>query len=545
MTVLLALAWPSALRADLCYYITNQTVIITGYDYNWETMPADLVIPGEIEGWPVVGIDDSAFASPSDVLTNLTLPDSLISIGPSAFYNCWKLPGVKFGPNLTSIGDAAFAASGLTNVVIPASVTNLGTKAFGGCDQLTNITVEAANPKYVSVDGKLFNKERTELLLWPGGITNSFWPGGVTSIGDSAFSSCLGLLRFEIPNGVTNIGANAFSGCLNLTNVSLPSSVNTIGESAFANCQRLTALELPNGLSTISDNLCASCSALTNMVIPESVKTIGIRAFDYCYELKAVSMGNGVMDLKDRAFGNCSHLLELRISQNVTNLGEFVFGGCSQLATVEIPDSVLNIGAGAFYFCTGLTNVNLGKGVLRLGQSLFLACPLTTVKIPNQVVEIGRGAFLQCNRLTNVIIGTGVTNIAYGAFYNCPALQQVCFVGDAPNTVDSTAFGYTTCTVYYLPGAQGWGTTLGDRPTAWWCQPQPQILDASHGLGMRGNAFQFTIYWATNTEVTVEMSTDLRTWTPVVTNALASGTNGFGDPTWSAQPQRFYRVRGQ
>ena len=75
----------------------------------------------------------------------------------------------------------------------------------------------------------------------------------VTSIGDSAFSRCSGLMSVTIPNGVTNIGYNAFSYCSGLTNVTIPDSVTSIGRSAFFGCRGLTSVMIGNGVTTIGD----------------------------------------------------------------------------------------------------------------------------------------------------------------------------------------------------------------------------------------------------------------------------------------------------
>jgi len=168
------------------------------------------------------------------------------------------------------------------------------------------------------------------------------------------------------------------------------------------------------------------------------------------------------------------------------------------------------------------------------------------------VTAIGTNAFAGNTNLTSVTIPGSVTNVGEGAFADCPNLHLAYFQGHAPRvagtdgSTDSSVFFGEPGTVFYLPGAPGWGSAFGGWPTAAGLyQPQPQILGSSVGWSAPGNDFQFTLFWATNTAVVVEASTNLQNWWPVVTNTLVNGTNAFADFTWTNYPQRFYRVRTQ
>lgn len=74
--------------------------------------------------------------------SNYTIPNSVNSIGPSAFSDCLKLTEVIIPSSVTSIGESAFSfCLFLTNIVIPNSVTEIGESAFYFCTALSNVTI--------------------------------------------------------------------------------------------------------------------------------------------------------------------------------------------------------------------------------------------------------------------------------------------------------------------------------------------------------------------------------------------------------------------
>ena len=134
----------------------------------------------------------------------MTIPNSVTSIGSSAFYNC----------------------SGLTSVTIPDSVTSIGNYAFSGCSGLKSISVGSGNANYKSVNGLLLSKDGKTLIQGVNG--NVTIPNSVTSIGLGAFDGCNGLASVTIPDSVTSIGNYAFRGCSGLASVTIPNSSATV-----------------------------------------------------------------------------------------------------------------------------------------------------------------------------------------------------------------------------------------------------------------------------------------------------------------------------
>lgn len=209
-------------------------------------------------------IADHAFDS-QDALTDITLPNSVVSIGDCAFIGCSALANISIPDSVISIGDSAFSScSALTSISIPNSVANIGEYAFETCVNLTEISVAAGNAAYCSEDGVLYDKEKTEIIRFPIGKSETSFkiPTGVTSVANGAFERCRNLTSIEIPDGVTSIGDSAFAHCENLTSIVIPDGVPSIGNYAFFGCSKLFSVTIPNSVTSVGDYAFKNCSRL-------------------------------------------------------------------------------------------------------------------------------------------------------------------------------------------------------------------------------------------------------------------------------------------
>jgi len=413
----------------------------------------DVIIPSEIVGKPVTVIGYVAFGGCSNV-TSITIPESVLKIGDSAFIGC----------------------SNLTSIIIPQSVLIIGARPFYRCTNLTAITVDADNSVYSSVDGVLFDKNRTKLVQYPVGKAGAYSvPGSVIGINYGAFHGCERITSVSISDKVISLGERPFSDCGGLAAITVDaanptySSVDgvlfdknqtTLIAFPFVNAGHYT---VPESVTSIGDHAFEDRKNLTDLTIPDSVKNIGYSAFNSCIYLTSVTIPDSVTSIGNFAFTSCRNLASITIGSGLTSIGRDVFRSCRNLTGVTIGSSVTSIGFGAFRSCINLTSVTITDSTKIIADHAFHGCTsLINVTIPDSVTSIGNYAFGGCSSLFSVLIGSGVNYIEDGAFLYCLSLSAIYFEGNAPNLGNSESLGIENAIVYYLPGTTGWGTTFGD-----------------------------------------------------------------------------------
>lgn len=363
----------------------------------------------------------------------VVIPASVTSIGDSAFYDCTGLTNVTIPDSVTSIGESVFeGCSSLTSVTIGNGVTSIGYYAFKGCYNLEDIHITdietwcKISGLYNLMDYDISNSSKT-LYLNNELITSLTIPDSVTSIGNCAFSGCIGLTSITIPDSVTSIGVGAFEDCTGLTSIIIPNSVTSIGDHAFEGCLDLSSVTIGNSVTSIGGSAFRYCTGLTSITIPDSVTSIGDEAFDdttwykkkskgivyvgkVAYKYKglmssntSITLRDGTLGIADSAFKDCSGLINVTIPDSVTNIDDSAFSCCGGLQSIIIPDSVTSIGSDAFACCRGLTSVIIPDSVTSIKSGVFLGCSgLTNITIPDSVTSIGEDAFRGCKGLTSI-----------------------------------------------------------------------------------------------------------------------------------------------
>ena len=306
-------------------------------------------VNGYVEGYLVYADETKTtlLACSAAATGEITLPNSVTSIGDDAFFGCSALTSITLPNSVTSIGDNAFEdCSSITSITIPNSVKSIGDWAFSDCTSLTSITLSNS---VTSIGSYAFSGCSS--------LTSITLPNSVTTIAGSAFRYCSSLTSITLPNSVTSIGSSAFKSCSSLTSITLPNSVTSIGSGAFTGCSSLTSITLPNSITSIEYETFSGCSSLTSITIPNSVTSIRIGAFSDCSSLTSITLPNSITSIEYETFSGCSSLTSITIGNSVTSIGNYAFDGCSSLTSIILPNSVTSIGNSAFYDCSSLTSV--------------------------------------------------------------------------------------------------------------------------------------------------------------------------------------------
>ncbi|MBR4846464.1 MAG: leucine-rich repeat domain-containing protein [Bacteroidaceae bacterium] len=330
--------------------------------------------------------------------------------------------GVNY--SVTSIRGFNFSLSGdrITDITIPESVTSIGYGAFSGCENLTSITI----PKGVtSIEDDTFRHCRK--------LTTINIPEGVTSIGEQAFYDCSSLTDITIPKGVTSISSSAFEGCSSLTSVTCEAKIppTTVGNT-FNEVSKSIPVYVPansveayksaehwSEFTNIQPIIIASGTCGDNLtweLTDDGKLTIEGTGAMYSYGwsdsplyshhefITEVVFPAGVTNIGEGFFWDCTGLTEITIPAGVTSIDNYAFPGCRNLVSVSVPESVNSIGAFAFQSCEKLIDITIPEGVNSILNHTFQFCnSLASITIPAGVTSIGSHAFWGCSGLTSII----------------------------------------------------------------------------------------------------------------------------------------------
>jgi len=487
----------------------------------------EVVIPEEIDGYPVTGIISGVFEG-CNGLTSITIPDSVASIGNNVFGGCNSIVDVKIpqcvcSSKMSTIFPSAYQS--ITNVVISDGVASIGNYAFAGCIALTSVTIpesvmyigehvfdgcdglQYCDDGFLIVDGWVlgYDDPTVTSLVIPEGVVGiggsafaDFWdleevtfPDSLKCIGGGAFGTCTGLDGVVIPDGVEIIGSGAFRNCTYLRDLTIGEGVAEIGKEAFAGCTQLSTVTIPDNVTEIGDAAFSNCWRMLSVKLPLGLEMVGTNMFAGCTSLSGATVPTHAFAM-DRLFGDrYSALSTVTICSGETDVCASAFQGCTALTSVVMPNSVTNVGASAFANCSSLTGLELSESLETIGERAFAGCAaLKAITLPDSVTAIGEKTFQNCTTLANVTLSRALGKIPDRAFGGCSALLSMVvpasvsslgayignnfsalyFLGNAP-MYDANVYAsrVRSITTYVVQGSRGWDGIASSRdlPTEW------------------------------------------------------------------------------
>ena len=302
-----------------CMKITNviipESVISIGYGaFKYCHGLQTIIIPDS-----VVSIGDDAFWD-CQYIETAVIGNSVVDIGEDAFYHCLELTSLTIGESVESIGKSAFDnCESLETVYIPESVSTIGEHAFSDCNSLVSFDVDESNANFSSLDGVLFNKDKTTLIKFPANKETE---------------------KYTIMDGVINIYDYAFYECDNISYITIPNTVENIGDYAFAWCDYLYDITFGNGVKYVGDYAFSGCDMINHVRISDMTA--------WC-EIEFISEKSNPLYYAEKFYLNGKLLEKFIVPDDVTHIGNYLFVEYYGFGKVVIPESVTTIDKRAFF----------------------------------------------------------------------------------------------------------------------------------------------------------------------------------------------------
>ena len=270
----------------------------------------------------------------SEYITRIEVSDGIIDIPSGAFRGFSNLTGVYLGSSVQTLGRGVFAnCVSIQTVTLPAGISWLSAEVFRGCSSLRTVEF-APGCNLVSVG---------EYAFADSGIVKFAAPNGLRSIEENAFSGCTALQSVSLQGSVSTIESGAFSGCSGLQHIILGASVEKIADS-FDGFTSLISVEIYTNtqLCTFKD-----CTSLSTVVIGGQMTEVEPFSFYGCSALSSVVIQAPIDEIGEYAFAYCSSLTLFKIPDEVKKINSGAFMGTG-IIQITFPSAVKQILVGAF-----------------------------------------------------------------------------------------------------------------------------------------------------------------------------------------------------
>ena len=425
-----------------------------------------VVIPSEIDGKPVVSLNDRGEWILPNRSREIILPDTIESINQN-FYESAS-PQLRYN----EYGNALYLGTEDNPyfALIRAKEVDLPDQMSYRLDVNTGELETPATPPFVSNFSDIYTCEihpDTKIIAenaFSGcvNLKSVVVHGGIKVIPDYVFAGCISLETVVIEEGVEVISSTAFESCYSVENFTLPSTVKE-STTLCMNMKSLKSMAIPEGWTSIPSYMFYGCESLEYITIPSTVKSIGEMAFYGCKSLVQITMPEGLTDIDTWAFADCTSLTYIYIPNGVTSIGEGAFNNASSLTAIKIPvnlflraehdifygapitdfdidySKTLTVGVDGSLYDTEMKTLIRYEGdpsiktftvpstVKYIAECAFENSSLETIILPEGLTHIGMAAFRNCDSLVSISLPSRVEYIGDFTFADCDALESFSF----------------------------------------------------------------------------------------------------------------------
>ncbi len=430
----------------------SNEVIITGYAGYYRS----ILLPSEIEGYPVVGIKEGAFEG-NQLLKRVRIEG--LEVSKNAFKGCKNLEEVQLS-DVTVIGEGAFADCKSLLAIESDTLTVVEANAFLNCESLARFAVSSEDEAHmlyvdetafegckglreISIDTYLHYNEKQALFEdsisvevlhlknfyytmennpIPEGYVNKLAAffgreDAPTALGElttvsidyldaitESFAEGLWKLdSFSVNKSeVSEVQRSAFLDCKSLKNFSLPVPLTFVNSYAFKNTA-LTKIDLSH-VSYIGGEAFMGCMALEKVTMREDspLEGIGYAAFDGCSSLRSFVLPEKLQRLPNNyVFRGCTSLTDVIFAENskIKSLPTGLFYGCESLVYINLPDGLQEIGEQSFFGCLSMERFTYPAALREIGKEAFGATGLRSFTLPDESVSLGKALLVYCTSL--------------------------------------------------------------------------------------------------------------------------------------------------
>lgn len=416
-----------------------------GESYYVATVTIPDVVPIDGRNIPVTRIDNWTFAY-QNKLEGVVIPETVTELGSYTFCFAEELAAIKFNrnANIENLKEGlCYGCKKLDNVSIPNSVLHIGNSAFKNCTKLKTITFGTGLQK---IDDNAFYNCSS--------LNNISFDSYLETIGNSSFMKCTSLDKIILPDAVTSIGQSVFEDCTSLKTTKFGQGLKVISQRAFYNCKSLDNLIVSSPIYEIKNYAFRYCTGLKNVQFSASLMIIGDYAFADCANIVSLNFPVNLSTIQQAAFLNNDNLTTIVFPSNLTNIGVSAFASCSKLTDITFNTTkyTLNIDKDAFVNDIAIKKVKVAHldswvtinfandkaNPASISKHLFdiNGNEITNLEIPEGPEFINKYPFYNCSSILSITLPSTIEYVNGNIFYGCNSLQSVTSLATTPPRVE-------------------------------------------------------------------------------------------------------------